>query len=277
MAVQVPDKVQAHRRNFSDLFPHRIRTLQPRVLVHVPVPGGSGGRINTTDEEALGLRNVARGRFPPPSTTHHYYPDHHHTHNTRPLRSRSIRNRQQQYQLYHGHHRHYNHQEEHQEHRRHQHQQQHVFTPLETVQIADHCSPKSSRYSARSSASASPSLSPSPSLSDSPTPSASPSLTGSRTATPSPPVTLRPRTQATTSTQEFSHFVTRSTLRRNSGNNVDRCCWGIIYRRWFTCETRGSARIDCFSRITFPLMFIVFNLIYWSTYLFRDDESIPMN
>ena len=31
-----------------------------------------------------------------------------------------------------------------------------------------------------------------------------------------------------------------------------------------------SKRIDVLSRIFFPLMFALFNLVYWSTYLFRE-------
>ncbi|XP_063696455.1 glutamate-gated chloride channel isoform X4 [Culicoides brevitarsis] len=34
-----------------------------------------------------------------------------------------------------------------------------------------------------------------------------------------------------------------------------------------------SKRIDVISRITFPLVFALFNLVYWSTYLFRDEDA----
>lgn len=34
-----------------------------------------------------------------------------------------------------------------------------------------------------------------------------------------------------------------------------------------------SKRIDVISRITFPLVFALFNLVYWSTYLFREEEE----
>jgi hypothetical protein len=36
-----------------------------------------------------------------------------------------------------------------------------------------------------------------------------------------------------------------------------------------------SKRIDVISRITFPLVFALFNLVYWSTYLFREEEEEP--
>ncbi|XP_049535418.1 glutamate-gated chloride channel isoform X2 [Anopheles darlingi] len=43
------------------------------------------------------------------------------------------------------------------------------------------------------------------------------------------------------------------------------------------CLGRGqcsrSKRIDVISRITFPLVFALFNLVYWSTYLFREEEE----
>uniref|UniRef100_A0AAG5CYM6 Glutamate-gated chloride channel n=1 Tax=Anopheles atroparvus TaxID=41427 RepID=A0AAG5CYM6_ANOAO len=43
------------------------------------------------------------------------------------------------------------------------------------------------------------------------------------------------------------------------------------------CLGRGqcsrSKRIDVISRITFPLVFALFNLVYWSTYLFREEED----
>ncbi|XP_055544949.1 glutamate-gated chloride channel isoform X3 [Wyeomyia smithii] len=43
------------------------------------------------------------------------------------------------------------------------------------------------------------------------------------------------------------------------------------------CFGRGqcsrSKRIDVISRITFPLVFALFNLVYWSTYLFREEEE----
>ncbi|XP_062559934.1 glutamate-gated chloride channel isoform X3 [Armigeres subalbatus] len=43
------------------------------------------------------------------------------------------------------------------------------------------------------------------------------------------------------------------------------------------CFGRGqcsrSKRIDVISRITFPLVFALFNLVYWSTYLFREEDE----
>ncbi|XP_041982657.1 glutamate-gated chloride channel isoform X7 [Aricia agestis] len=46
------------------------------------------------------------------------------------------------------------------------------------------------------------------------------------------------------------------------------CC-----RLWISKFPTRSKRIDVISRITFPLVFALFNVIYWSTYLFRDEEE----
>lgn len=48
----------------------------------------------------------------------------------------------------------------------------------------------------------------------------------------------------------------------------ERCKWRFLCRK---CSR--SKRIDVISRITFPLVFALFNLVYWSTYLFRDEED----
>ncbi|XP_073998266.1 glycine receptor alpha 1 isoform X4 [Rhodnius prolixus] len=46
------------------------------------------------------------------------------------------------------------------------------------------------------------------------------------------------------------------------------CC-----RSWLSKFPTRSKRIDVISRITFPLVFALFNLTYWSTYLFREDSD----
>ncbi|KAJ8926894.1 hypothetical protein NQ314_020746 [Rhamnusium bicolor] len=46
------------------------------------------------------------------------------------------------------------------------------------------------------------------------------------------------------------------------------CC-----RSWLSKFPTRSKRIDVISRITFPLVFALFNVIYWSTYLFRDEAE----
>ncbi|XP_042876952.1 glutamate-gated chloride channel-like isoform X4 [Penaeus japonicus] len=48
-----------------------------------------------------------------------------------------------------------------------------------------------------------------------------------------------------------------------------RRCWGS----WLSKFPSRSKRIDVISRITFPLVFALFNVVYWSTYLFREDED----
>ncbi|XP_037890703.1 glutamate-gated chloride channel isoform X12 [Glossina fuscipes] len=42
---------------------------------------------------------------------------------------------------------------------------------------------------------------------------------------------------------------------------------------WLDIQCSRSKRIDVISRITFPLVFALFNLVYWSTYLFREEED----
>ncbi|XP_072933133.1 glutamate-gated chloride channel isoform X8 [Epargyreus clarus] len=42
---------------------------------------------------------------------------------------------------------------------------------------------------------------------------------------------------------------------------------------WMSKFPTRSKRIDVISRITFPLVFALFNLAYWSTYLFRDEDE----
>ncbi|XP_073845622.1 glycine receptor alpha 1 isoform X17 [Musca autumnalis] len=46
------------------------------------------------------------------------------------------------------------------------------------------------------------------------------------------------------------------------------CC-----KTWLSKFPTRSKRIDVISRITFPLVFALFNLVYWSTYLFREEED----
>ncbi|XP_052130344.1 glutamate-gated chloride channel isoform X1 [Frankliniella occidentalis] len=46
------------------------------------------------------------------------------------------------------------------------------------------------------------------------------------------------------------------------------CC-----KTWLSKFPTRSKRIDVISRITFPLVFALFNLIYWSTYLFREEAE----
>ncbi|XP_029052726.1 glycine receptor alpha 1 isoform X6 [Osmia lignaria lignaria] len=46
------------------------------------------------------------------------------------------------------------------------------------------------------------------------------------------------------------------------------CC-----RSWLSKFPTRSKRIDVISRIFFPIVFAIFNLAYWSTYLFRKEEE----
>lgn len=56
--------------------------------------------------------------------------------------------------------------------------------------------------------------------------------------------------------------------KRNDGLPTETCC-----RTWLGSYTLRSKRIDVISRIIFPLVFAVFNLAYWSTYLNANDAS----
>lgn len=46
------------------------------------------------------------------------------------------------------------------------------------------------------------------------------------------------------------------------------CC-----RSWLSKFPTRSKRIDVISRIFFPIVFALFNLVYWSTYLFREEAE----
>ena len=45
-------------------------------------------------------------------------------------------------------------------------------------------------------------------------------------------------------------------------------------RAWLNKFPSRSKRIDVISRIFFPKMFALFNLVYWTTYLFREDDTV---
>ena len=49
--------------------------------------------------------------------------------------------------------------------------------------------------------------------------------------------------------------------------HTETCC-----RTWLGTYTLRSKRIDVISRIIFPLVFAIFNLAYWSTYLNQEEE-----
>ncbi|XP_062559940.1 glutamate-gated chloride channel isoform X9 [Armigeres subalbatus] len=50
-------------------------------------------------------------------------------------------------------------------------------------------------------------------------------------------------------------------------------CCRTWWSRFPTRQCSRSKRIDVISRITFPLVFALFNLVYWSTYLFREEDE----
>jgi uncharacterized protein involved in copper resistance len=53
---------------------------------------------------------------------------------------------------------------------------------------------------------------------------------------------------------------------QHAKKNVNFC------RAWLNKFPSRSKRIDVISRIFFPKMFALFNLVYWTTYLFREDD-----
>ena len=66
----------------------------------------------------------------------------------------------------------------------------------------------------------------------------------------------------------LSEFYPGATM---SGGHRESTCW----RSWISKFPSRSKRIDVISRIIFPVVFALFNLVYWSTYLFREgiDED----
>ncbi|GAB1867128.1 Glutamate-gated chloride channel isoform X8 [Camponotus japonicus] len=163
-------------------------------------------------------------------------------------------------------------QQQQQHHQSHRHQRYHPdrspspsFSPLNDENcVAGRCSPMRAprHHSRRSSARSSPSPSRWPSPASSASPLGTPSRTMSRVATPSPPIAA-----PTSSTEPPSAPATVS-----SQNGF----WTILClpHKLFTCRTRGSARIDIFARVAFPLVFILFNFGYWSVYLFPIDDTV---
>lgn len=61
---------------------------------------------------------------------------------------------------------------------------------------------------------------------------------------------------------------TSSGNHKNHKKNVNFC------RAWLNKFPSRSKRIDVISRIFFPKMFALFNLVYWFTYLFREDDIV---
>ncbi|XP_070520995.1 glycine receptor alpha 1 isoform X9 [Cardiocondyla obscurior] len=179
---------------------------------------------------------------PPTMTQHHSLP----------------RTYQQDHQQHHHHH-----------HQLHRHQRYHPnrspspsFSLLNDEDcVAGRCSPMrtSRHHSRRSSARSSPSPSRWPSPASSASPLGTPSRTMSRAATPSPPIAVPMSSAAPT-------FA--------SATAPSQTLCGELLRKIFTCRAQGSARIDIFARIAFPLMFVFFNFAYWSIYLFRGDDNV---
>ncbi|XP_043278652.1 glutamate-gated chloride channel isoform X2 [Venturia canescens] len=246
VAVQVPDEVQAHRRHITDHLPPRVRAVQPRVLVHVPVPGGGGqGVIGGGSEETTpGSREVARGHLYHTHTRHRTR--HHHSSSRNGGAAAGGPNHHQ----HHHHHHHHHHEHHHHQHQHHNHQ-----ASRSTRQHHPEDSPTSWLQSDNETQS-SPITSQTLRLSG--RTSASPA--SSRMVTPSPPI-LSQR-----NSQDFSRLP----------NPKSDKYWGIVSRDLFKCHAKGSARIDVIARFAFPLSFVFFNLAYWSMYLFREEDTAKM-
>ncbi|XP_044017384.1 glutamate-gated chloride channel isoform X3 [Aphidius gifuensis] len=239
VAFQVPDEVQAHRCNITDSLPPRIRTVQPRVLVNVPVSPGNGRRVNNEEEEdddTLGSRDVARGHL------YHSHSRHHHNNNNN-----------------HHHHYHFN------ENRTNHH---HNTKNSYNRQRSRHNNQQSPTLSTTNGDIDGGGSCGSPDATSQRLPSrrSSTSPTSSRMLTPSPPpIHIKSNGKKG---RKFSHLPLSQT---------EKCCFGILPRRWFTCHAKGSARIDVLARFAFPLMFVFFNFAYWSMYLFRNEDNEKMS
>lgn len=250
VAFQVPDEVQAHRCNITDSLPPRIRTVQPRVLVNVPVSPGNGRRVNNNQEEedddTLGSRDVARG---------HLYHSHSHS------RDRLSRNHQ---------HYHFNEKRTNHHHNNHHHHHHHNnSTNSYNRQRSRHNNQQSPTLSTTNGDIEGGGSCGSPDATSQRLPSrrSSTSPTSSRMLTPSPP-TIHIKNNNGKKGRKFSHLPLSQT---------EKCCFGLLPRRWFTCHAKGSARIDVLARFAFPLMFVFFNFAYWSMYLFRNEDNEKMS
>jgi len=76
---------------------------------------------------------------------------------------------------------------------------------------------------------------------------------------------LVPRQRGHTATQELRQCEVHMKGASTSSSN--------LCRSWLSRFPTRSKRIDVISRIFFPLMFALFNLVYWTTYLFRGDDA----
>ncbi|XP_028966732.1 glutamate-gated chloride channel [Galendromus occidentalis] len=76
---------------------------------------------------------------------------------------------------------------------------------------------------------------------------------------------LVPRQRTHTAPQELRQCEVHMKGPSSTGSN--------LCRSWLSRFPTRSKRIDVISRIFFPLMFALFNLVYWTTYLFREDAD----
>ncbi|XP_074108116.1 glycine receptor alpha 1 isoform X1 [Cotesia typhae] len=305
VAVQVPNEIQAHRRHLTDHFPPRIRSVQPHVLVNVPVPGRGGERINSNsnnnnnnnnfppaiNEGSFGSKDVARGHLyhhshSPRHHPHHHHHHHHHSHRSRshPRNTSTTGNHQHSHNVYpHMN----NHQHQHQlnqlnqlnqltqqpyntrqrQHRHHHHhQRQQPQSPTSSSQTEEG---ETTGHGSPGVLSLNSRIPPSSSRC-----SSSPASSASRMETPSPSpsmlVSAGSKTNIKTSAGNTSAKVIRIFPRLPIGN---RDSYSNYFKKLFSCRAKGSARIDVIARFAFPFMFVVFNFAYWSMYLFRDEET----
>ena len=56
-------------------------------------------------------------------------------------------------------------------------------------------------------------------------------------------------------------------------NEAESTCCQLKSTTWIGSYTLRSKRIDVISRIIFPLVFAVFNMAYWSTYINANPEQ----
>ena len=74
-----------------------------------------------------------------------------------------------------------------------------------------------------------------------------------------------------------NHPKNQSTNQRTLGGDMRSCevrinpTGGNFINRWLASFPNRSKRIDVVSRICFPTMFGMFNVVYWTVYLLRED------
>ncbi|XP_023228443.1 glutamate-gated chloride channel-like [Centruroides sculpturatus] len=90
------------------------------------------------------------------------------------------------------------------------------------------------------------------------------------------------RSQEVDHLEDGANFAMKPLFRNHNSENSEkrRKCEVHIHspytnycKAWFAKFPSRSKRIDVISRLFFPIMFALFNLVYWTTYLFREEKE----